>query len=153
MWNPIFSYHMMDQQALPYAGGKVTFMGFGNRFTFGDFRVDFDYLMNAAKNDAGMDHKITNMNLEVRYAMGNLTPRARFNMGKDVYTAATGGTAVNNDCNNLSIGLDYKPKAEDNFRYHVAYNTNSWKSDATGAPTYANTEILAGVKMLGDFLK
>lgn len=154
MWKPILSYHMMDEQALTYAGGKSTFLGFGNRFDIMEgLWLDFDYLMNTYKNDGGTDHKVSGMNLEVGYKMGNLTPRFRYNMGKDEYTAATGGTMVKNDCTGMSLALEYKPRMEDNFRYHLAYNTNSWKSDVANAVTYANTEIIAGVRMQGDFLK
>lgn len=157
-WNPILSYHTSDVVGgTATEGAKKTFIAFGNNIKVGDFAIEADYLMNTFKNTPGADESLTGMDVNVAYNMGALTPKFKY-ATSERSTKAAGGTAVKFKADGISLALEYKP-TEDKFRYHVAYNMNTYKPDAgqnlgAGAgETITNSELVAGVRLVGDFLK
>lgn len=167
LWGIKLSYHAGDviaatEAAIP-SGGKHTYLAFGNSLTFGDLNLQAEYFLNTYKTDtagAAIDEKLSSIVLALKYSMGEMTPKFKYVMNDHSNTVGA-GVASNVKLNSMSLALEYKPKTEDNFRYHIAYNMHDFKPNTTTAPlagiaagtAVSQKEIIIGMNMLGDFLK
>jgi hypothetical protein len=130
------------------AGHKQTFIGAGFRIApMEGLNVDLEYLSNQDKADAGTA-ETTSTILEARYKMGAWTPIAKYEMSTDKNQA--GDDNFKRDA--WALALEMTPKAEDAFRYHVAYTSITDKDWAAGDDQTQNL-ITIGFKYVGDIAK
>lgn len=150
-----------DKMVMPYlsyvsgaadtttANHEQTFIAAGFRFNvMENLTFDLEYLSNKDKNTtASTENETTSTLVEARYKMGMWVPVVKYEMGKD----KVGGND-NFDRNAFAVALEIVPKAEDAFRYHVAYTSATDKYDAGGDDVKFNT-LVVGFKYVGDVAK
>ena len=61
------------------------------------------------------------------------------------------GSNAKNRFNGAGVVFEYKPIADTNFRYHFAYSGTNMETE--GGKTINKQEVVAGVRLLADFLK
>ena len=136
-----------------------TYTSGGIRFTKPVFDIDADYLMNsfADKTTAGQSDVTNSMFILGRYKMVDLGLKAFAtyeNSTRKTETSATVEKKV--DTSAITLGVEYYPKKDDDFRYHLAYTNQTIKTDlGTGAAAtnQAMQQIIAGVRFKSDLLK
>lgn len=157
----LLSYHTAAANRLDTATSKYsdkdmsTYLAAGLGYKLDVWDFTFDYLLNTIKgNDstAAADYTFTNstMILNIRYAMENWTPILRYYMSDDKLDIST--TSANKGMHSgIGVAAEYKPNKDANFRYHFAANSHTYKPN-TGNDLTA-LEVLAGVRIMADFLK
>lgn len=129
---------------------EQTFLGAGFRIApMENLNIDLEYLANTDKSSATDETaETTSTILEARYKMGAWTPLLKYEMSTD--------KDVNGDDNfkrdAFSVGVEMVPKAEDAFRYHLAYTQIKDKDFAAGDDT-TQSMITVGFKYVGDIAK
>lgn len=150
------SYHMgsgyvtKDQYTLGSAGINWQFLPSWNG--------GLDYTMSEFKRDAG-GAKDSIYSIIAKFAYTGWeqwTPRLEFTSSEE--KVETNATAANNGTNKFmgyGVVAEYKPIAETNFRYHIAYsNTTETFSGRTTNPKDAKVDqITVGARLNADFLK
>lgn len=159
--------------------GKWTWIAFGNRIMLNETaRVDLDYIVHTYKDNIQTD-QMTSVAGTLVYPLGMWTPQLKVAMSDRLYSYTTGtaftapsyiaagATSGKVKVMSTAATIEYKPVVEANFRLHLSYQMNSYTPDsnakfATAAaggvsPTfgtaYTNTEVVFGMRLLGDFLK
>jgi hypothetical protein len=132
-------------------GHEQTFIGAGFRITpMENLSFDLEYLANSDKS-ANTDTKdeTTSTFIEARYKMGAWTPLVKYEMSTDK-------VADNDNFKReaFAIGVEMVPKAEDAFRYHIAYTSIKDKDFQTaGFEDATQNMITVGFKYVGDIAK
>lgn len=134
------------------AGHEQTFLGAGFRIApMENLNVDLEYLANSDKiSTTGVKAETTSTILEARYKMGAWTPLLKYEMSTDTDGAAT---AAEFKRDAFSVGVEMVPKAEDSFRYHVAYTSIKDRDFAPTAEDMTQSMITVGFKYVGDIAK
>ncbi|MGZ3768858.1 MAG: hypothetical protein ACXVCP_05135 [Bdellovibrio sp.] len=134
-------------------GHDQTFLGVGLRLApMENLNVDVEYLANADKKSANSKKdETTSTFLEARYKMGMWVPVLKYEM-------STNKTDDVQDFKRtaMALGVELVPKAEDAFRYHIAYTSVQDKDiKKAGATNDSVTEnmIIVGFKYTGDIAK
>ena len=129
-FSTLYSINMLE-----YAPGKfMNYIALGNRFTFGDFLFDFDYMnrSTSTKNFLGNDFSIMT---ELKWAPAEwVTVFAR--LSYDVNKSDTGDFCVlpGTDITRFGGGAEFFPlKNSKNLRFHIAYSYTDGKAVASGA--------------------
>ncbi len=146
------SYHLTPGAGNAFSGDdKTSFSTVGLKWTSSPVLVSLDYNMESADFTpvAGTSRtdKMTTIIAKVAYTgFEQWTPRLEYHTTKEDFSTNS------NTFTGMGAVAEYKPIKENNFRYHVAYNSIT----ATGssyAQDQTRTEILVGTRMLADFLK
>ncbi|MFS4459384.1 hypothetical protein [Bdellovibrio sp. HCB2-146] len=131
------------------AGHEQTFLGVGFRVApVENLNIDLEYLANSdtiSTTDA--KDETTSTILEARYKMGMYVPVFKYEMSTDKVADAD-----NFKRDAWALGLEIVPKAEDAFRYHVAYTSTKDKDFAAGDDV-TQSMITVGFKYTGDIAK
>lgn len=144
----LLSYHEVSPQ-----GGneknKHNFMSAGIKYD-SDWIGSLEYSTTTYKDGANdTKDSVSAAVAKVGYKMEQWTPRLEFFSSEE--KLEVGQTSpVTNKFTGYGAVVEYKPTAE-NFRYHVAYNTITYKP--TAGDDQMRTEIVVGARLLGDFLK
>lgn len=155
VWSPIVSYHTAE--AAGTSQSKRTYIAFGNNIKTGDLAIEADLISHAIADNASNETKINAAAVQFGYSVGNLIPKLKLATADKTVSS----TALSTKAKITSGGLilEYKPKVDETFRYHVAFMMNDYIPDPTGnfgagvGKTISNKEIVAGVRITGDFLK
>ena len=127
---------------------EQNFLSAGLRFLpMENLTLDVDYLANSDKTDAGKAETNSTI-LEARYAMGMYTPVFKYEMSTD--KDSTGADNFKRDA--WALALEVAPKADEAFRYHVAYASVKDKDFSSGDDVTQNV-ITVGIKYVGDIVK
>ena len=156
---PVLSYQTAKQNGDEDHGtatskskdGNNTVMALGLRSEVSGFTIDADYkqVKVANRNVSGsstqfVETKTKSLMASVAYSINEFTPFASYI--NDKYTSET--TTAPFKKNTLALGVMYKPMADVNFRYHLAYASSKKEKDGS-ASTVATTEdkkIMFGIK-------
>ena len=130
---------------------KNTYTNAGLRYLKDSWQADLDYGLISKKevSSSTTDEDWTNMALKIGYKIQTLTPALKW-FSTD-QNAKTSTSSVKTKWDGTEISLDYMPVAEQNLRYHLAYNMVN-KKPAT-ADTQITTQIFVGLSMYADILK
>lgn len=142
------------------AGHEIELIGASLRVApMADLTIDLEYFGNKDKVTAGgnsSDLKTNSTVVEARYNINGWTPVVKYEMSE------------NKDADNIvvgdfkreawALGLEYAPKADEAFRYHVAYTSTKDKDFtaaglATGTDDVTKNMIVVGFKYTGDMAK
>jgi len=154
--NFIASHHAWQRAYVtPDLIAKDTLDTIGVKYVMAPLTVMLDYNMGKTKNsNATHDNEIKGFVLNAGYTIDRITPRVFFSSEKETFKDTTGATAnVNTDYTRYGVAVEYRPFADTDFRYHVAYTQLSSKADSAGAITLKETHVIAGFKISADFLK
>jgi len=164
---PILSYMVGAADTVTYNGatGAATsssgvdqkFMNAGVKLNLpADIGLMAEYFKNTSKDDAAnaKEDSTTSMVITARYKHPEIQPILSFESSEnkiDEDSESTGSFKRTG----ISAAVEYTPKADENFRYHAAYNTIT---DKYGKPGLSNDSVTAsqfivGIKYSGDFLK
>ncbi len=157
MIEPVVSYHSANynMQSGQDKDRKDTLATIGTVVKAGGVEANIDYnsYTYAKKNSLTEDDTLKSLYLAVSYPVENWKPKLTYENSEDTVTSATTTTKTKTTYTNVSAALEYKPKMDQNFRYHLVYNVLSSKADTTNAPTLTENQVIAGIRFVGDFLK
>lgn len=132
-----------------------TNLGFAGTVANLDYAVD--YIMNTQKTDTtGAKQTFTTSTVGYfKYEMGNLDPI--FKLESSEHQSAENANSVDSfKRTSYTVGFEYKPVNEENFRYHaiMASAKDSYGAAGTrGNDTVNWSQFIVGVKYTGDLLK
>lgn len=108
-----------------------------------------------AAGTAGKSLASTSTVLEVRYTFDQWTPVAKYEMSSltDDGTATATGDATSSIRNRTGVALEFKPKADEAFRYHFSWDSQVDTGKASGALSVTQNTYMFGVRGFFDFLK
>ncbi|WP_413586205.1 hypothetical protein [Bdellovibrio sp. HCB274] len=143
------------------AGQELSFMAASLRVApMADLTVDIEYFDNKNKVSAAgtsTDLKTNSTIIEARYNINGWVPVLKYEMSKN--EGATPAAAVNTGDfkrDAWALGVEYVPKADEAFRYHVAY-TSIKDHDIEGISALnsdiTKNMITVGFKYTGDMAK
>lgn len=153
MVKPIVSYHTATNSAASGSEKNVgTYIAAGAMVTSGNVQVGLDVNSNTYTNATVATNKdtLTDVTLNVGYNMDNIKPALKYYTATEAIKDAT---EVKYTHTGMSAVVEFKPKVDENFRYHVAYNQVNKKADTAGYQDQTRTEVVAGVKIFADILK
>jgi len=167
VWKPVLSYHVGPSYlGTAGPGANRTYLAFGNWINVAGWQIEADYLSNTYKDNgtstvSGFTGTLTGFDVQVGYDLGNWLPKLKYaSAKKSVSSTLAGGTTENVGSSAYGVVVEYKPKTENNFRYHLAYMNYTYTPDnsvsVAGGPAGQNltdTQIIAGCRIDGDFLK
>lgn len=139
-----------DEQATPALAKKNnTLWAAGLRSEVVGAVIDVDYkeLKVPSRSTTTYEEKTKSMYTNVAYAIDAWTPFATYI--HDKYTKAQGDNKKDYKRDAMAFGVMFKPYAENNFRYHLAYTSDVTKYDAGALATNAKVDsssIVFGVK-------
>ena len=120
-----------------------------------DLTIDLEYFGNKDTVHSGAtssDNKTNSTVVEARYNIGGWIPVAKYEMSKN--ESAAGNTAGDFKRDAFAVGVEYVPKADEAFRYHVAYTSIKDKDfGVTSMKEMTKNMILVGFKYTGDMAK
>lgn len=132
-------------------GHEQTFLGAGFRIApMENLSFDLEYLANTDKSrNASNKDETTSTIIEARYKMGAWTPIVKYEMSTD---KIADNDSFKRDA--FAVGVEMVPKAEDAFRYHVAYTSITDKDWAAANHENATQNMITvGFKYVGDIAK
>lgn len=152
---PVLSYQSAKQNGDTDAAAKTkdgnnTVMAFGLRSEVVGLVIDADYkqVKVANRNDTGttsaVETKTKSMMANVAYSINEFTPFVTYI--NDKYTSET--KAAEFKKSTLALGVLFKPMADVNFRYHLAYASSKKEKDgsASNVATTEDKKIYFGIK-------
>ena len=138
---------MYSVNMIEYAPGKfMNYIALGNRFTFGDFLFDFDF-MNRASSTKGFFGNDFSIMSELKWAPAdwvNVFARLSYDRNKSDFgdLCVLPGT----DITRFGGGAEFFPlKKSKNLRFHVAYSYTTGKAVETGALQHDQSIIDTGI--------
>lgn len=156
--NLIASYHT---EHVGNKDNKADLASVGVEYSMSGFTGQLDYIMNRfqlAGATSTPKQSLDSAVLTLKYKMDRLTPifKASFSNEKlaDGTVAGVSGD-VKNKYTDLGVALEYTPKDDQMFRYHIAYNNRTMDPDSVLAANgnRSSNEIIVGTRILADFLK
>lgn len=130
-------------------GNEQTFWAAGFRLApMANLGVDVEYLANANKQTGGKAETNSAI-VEARYNMNGWVPVLKYENSKVKDQA--GDDLF--DRNAFAVALEFVPKADEAFRYHIAYVNSSDDYKATGSDKVDYSTITVGFKYAGDIAK
>lgn len=131
---------------------KAEFIGAGAQMNINPFMVQLEYLVNNSQSLSGttiLKDSLSTIQLRTAYNIDEqFTAGLRVSSSEEKIDAAT---AFKNKYMTVGASLEFKPVAEDVFRYHVAYNDRTLTPEA-GDNRKLN-EVIVGMRISADFLK
>lgn len=134
------------------ADDKSDIWGVGIKWDTTPILLQLDYVGQNAKYASGTD-KMTSFIFKAAYTgWENWTPRIEVtNDEQKLETASAQAPVGTNKYMGYGAVVEYKPRKDDIFRYHVAYSYTKLSPDSGSDQT--RQEIVVGTRLLGDFLK
>nr|WP_295901688.1 hypothetical protein [uncultured Bdellovibrio sp.] len=131
-------------------GHELTYLAAGFRIApMENLNLDLEYLANTDKNATTSDKNETNSTIvEASYKINNWTPMLKYEMSNDKVAGND-----NFKRNAFAVGVEYMPKAEDAFRYHIAYASAKDDFDNAALEDVTFNTITVGFKYTGDIAK
>ncbi len=131
---------------------SAEFIGAGVQWNSNPFMVQLEYLANNSQFLLGttvLKDTLSSVQLRTGYNIDEQTVIGlRATASEEKIDAAT---AVKNKYTTVGASVEFKPKAEDVYRYHFAYNARTVKTE-TGDDRNLN-EVIVGMRINADFLK
>ncbi len=131
---------------------KADFIGAGAQVNINPFMVQLEYLVNNSQFLSGttvLKDSLSTLQLKTTYNIDEqITAGLRLTSSEEKIDAAT---AFKNKYMTVGASLEFKPKAEDVFRYHVAYNNRTLNPESGDTRTL--NEVIVGMRISADFLK
>lgn len=131
---------------------KSEFIGAGAQVNINDIMVQLEYLANNSQFLSGttvLKDSLSTIQLRTAYSIDDqFTAGLRVSSSEEKIDAAT---AFKNKYMTVGASLEFKPVAEDVFRYHVAYNDRTLTPEA--GDNRKLTEVIVGMRISADFLK
>ncbi len=131
---------------------KANFTGAGFQMNMNPFMLQLEYLANYSEFLSGttvLKDSLSSLQLRTTY---NIDEQSVFGLratsSEEKIDAAT---AFKNKYMTVGASLEFKPKADDIYRYHVAYNTRT-ETPESGDNRNLN-EVIFGMRISADFLK
>lgn len=158
--NVLASYHFEDASGSGTKDNKVSLSAVGLEYLNSGLTAQLDFLMNAYERAAGgvptTKDSLNSTVLSVKYKMEQWTPILKVAMTDEKIGAAAADEK--NKYTDYGIALEYAPRADQVFRYHIAYNARSVKPDDNNNTTYggkspSSTQVVVGTRIYADFLK
>jgi predicted porin len=115
--------------------------------------IDLEYLANSDKavTTTTAEAKTNSTIIEARYNINGWVPNLKYEMSEN--KSAAGNTAQDFKREAYAVGVEYVPKADEAFRYHVAYSSAKDKDFGTGSGDSTKNMIVVGFKYTGDMAK
>ena len=111
---------------------------------------DIDYLANTYVEAVGTDDiEETSIVTQFTYAMDNAKVSAKAESSK----FDTGTKATTYDLMNYGIAVEYKPIADKDFRYHLAFTSSSQEYEHSALKSIEQQEIVLGFKLKTSLLQ
>ena len=157
--NANYTVGSADTTAIGQAGVShgLEFMSAGLRVApMSDLTIDLEYFANKDKVDTGAaassgDNKTTSTIVEARYNINGWVPVVKYEMSENKTLA---GNSINDFKRDAwAAGVEFVPKADEAFRYHVAYTSIKDKDFGVTAPDVTKNMIVVGFKYMGDMAK
>lgn len=141
------SYHTVNGAV---KDDKFQFINAGVLWNSSPVTAQLDYLVYDFKKDTtGKIDLMTSLIGKLAYTgWENWTPRLELSSSEEKIEIASTTT---NKFMGVGAVLEYKPYADTNFRYHVAYSNVRMEPPTGDAST--KTEVVVGARLLADFLK
>jgi hypothetical protein len=160
MFQPTASY-TIGAADTSTTGISQEFIAAGLRMTFiENLWFNVEYFANKAKyTGTGLkDDKTTSAIVEARYKFGMWTPGLKFesseNKAQDNENTAPSATTTGSFKRTAAaIDVELVPKAEDNFRYHLAFQTVKDDYGLAALKDVTQNQIVIGFKYMGDIAK
>ncbi len=149
---------------LNYTGGTsdttvtehgLSFMGASLRVApMADLTLDIEYFANQDKTKVAtteVTNKTNSTIIEARYNINGWVPVAKYEMSEN--KSDTAAKEFKREA--WALGVEFVPKADEAFRYHVAYTSTKDKDFATATTLKDETKnmIVVGFKYTGDMAK
>lgn len=112
--------------------------------------VSLDYSTFAQKNQSAVDAKDTWNSIvgEFGYNLDGIMPKLKYEMSQ--YKAET-TTSTTTKYDGVSLGVEYKPMAQENFRYHMMVTQLTTKPEV--GDSLFEQHFIVGTRINADFLK
>ncbi len=136
-----------------------TFSSVGIRYTVPAFDIDADYIMNsfADKTTTGSSDGTTSLYILARYKMPEIGLKQFLGYENSTQKTETSATVEKNvTTTSYQVGIEYYPKKDEDFRFHLVYSGQSANTDlGTGAASTKQNQqqIIAGIRFKADLLK
>ncbi|MFS4458536.1 porin [Bdellovibrio sp. HCB2-146] len=137
------SYHILNASE----DDKNNFYAVGVKWDSAPIMASLDYLM--SEHETTAKDTVTSIVGKLAYTgFENWIPRLEVISSEEKREI---GTAETNKFMSYGAVVEYVPKKEDTFRYHIAYNTTTEDHETLG--DISRQEIVVGTRLLADFLK
>ncbi len=147
----IASYH--TQTIAEDVNSNYAALGVG--FTFGSFVIQGDYAVNNYNSIVGAfkpKDSLTSTNVRLVYNIDpTLAAQVKVTASEEKFDQTTVASSTNKYAG-YGAAIEWKPKAEDVFRYHAAYQSRSETPD-NGGDSRQLAEFIVGMRINADFLK
>lgn len=155
---PVLSYHATklggDVSQDETEDTQVRYLAAGVKYDVPDWFAQADYGVITATdvNAAGdmTDGEIKSLAVEAGVKHGQWVARLKVEKSQ-VSAEPTTAAAVEQDIMGYGAAIEFKPWLDQNFRYHLAYTMK--EISESGVDDKTETHIIAGVRILADFLK
>lgn len=148
----LLSYLNDEKQSLTDDAKKMTGVtSIGIKYEPKPYYLSIDYLIFEQKNQTVKDNK-DNWNSIVAdfgYDFDGIQPKFKYEISQ--YKAETAGVSTTTKYDGVTLGLEYKPIHQENFRYHMMVTQLTTKPAA--GDSLFEQHFIVGTKITADFLK
>ncbi|MEK2689779.1 hypothetical protein [Bdellovibrio sp. GT3] len=119
-----------------------------------DLTIDLEYFGNKDKATTATttaENKTNSTIIEARYNMNGWVPVLKYEMSENKADGAASNNSFKRDA--FAVALEYVPKADEAFRYHVAYSSSKDKDYGVATGDSKKDMIVVGFKYTGDMAK
>lgn len=149
----LLSYLTDEKQSLqaPDLKKTVGISSVGMKYDPKPYFVSFDYLIFDQKNQGAANEKnaTNSMVAEFGYDLDGIIPKIKYDMSENKVDNGTTTTKTKYD--GVALGVEYKPIAQENFRYHLMVTQLTTKPE-TGDSLFEQ-HFIVGTRISADFLK
>ncbi|MGE5085517.1 MAG: hypothetical protein ACM3MG_04400 [Bacillota bacterium] len=151
-WQVRASYHTMKTEPAVGLDGKIDYIALGGQFQNESWLIQLDYLMNTYKETSSAETGTDNLSSLVASGKwmfdDNWAAILKLTYSMEKFDDST---SADNKYTSGGVAFEYKPKKEDTFRYHIAYNNRTMNPDQGSDRNLQ--EVVVGTRILTDFLK
>lgn len=149
----LVSYANDEKQSLAGTDSKklTGISSVGLKFDPKPYFVSLDYLTYEQKNITAVDAK-DNWNSiigEFGYNLDGIMPKLKYEMAQ--YKAETTASSTTTKYDGITLGVEYKPMAQENFRYHMMVTQLTTKPES--GDSLFEQHFIVGTRINADFLK
>lgn len=147
----IASYHTQNNGA----DAKADYAALGFHYKADNCWMQLEYVMNTYKSMIGTltpEDKLNSAIFTYKHMIDdNWSALLKYTVSEESLDAVGATAALKNKYSSYGVAAEWKPKKDDIFRYHLAYNAKNMKPE-TGDERKLQ-EVIAGVRINADFLK
>lgn len=146
----VLSYATVTPGGLPPGADKHNFATVGVKYDAGAWFAQVDYNLftyTSVVASGKKDESTTATVAEGGYKFDRHTVKAKLESSEIKYSSAE----TKKTFSGAGLAYEFKPYADTNFRYHVAYTSRT--TSVSGAQDAIESHYVAGIRMVGDFLK